>query len=111
MSKFLIAASIIAVVCAAPTMPTAEEAKAELIAAGVSSDAAAGIVAIAEKYKDQFEAAKSDREAGKTAFDAFQTEVKAYLKEQSESDRDAYEKFVEKKKADHQAHHTTPSTA
>ncbi|KAF1751481.1 hypothetical protein GCK72_018035 [Caenorhabditis remanei] len=109
MCKLFIAVACIAAVVYAGHTPTAEEAKAEMIAAGISETAAAGIITIAEKYKSQFEQAKSDHEAGKSAFQAFHSEVETYIQTQSAADQAAYKAFVEKKKAQHQGRHSTPS--
>uniref|UniRef100_A0A1I7T9M0 DUF148 domain-containing protein n=1 Tax=Caenorhabditis tropicalis TaxID=1561998 RepID=A0A1I7T9M0_9PELO len=109
MCRFLIAVACIAVIVYAGHMPTAEEAKAELISAGVSETAADGILSLAEKYKSQFEQGKTDREAAKAAFHEFHSEVDKYMETQSSTDQAAYKEFVEKKKTQHHGHHSTPS--
>ncbi|CAL2045542.1 unnamed protein product [Caenorhabditis brenneri] len=108
MCKLFIAVACFAVIAYAH-MPTDEEAKAEITGAGVSEAAAAGIVSIADKYKSQFGQGKTDREAGKAAFQAFHSEVEKYMETQSAADQSAYKAFIEKKKTQHQGRHSTPS--
>lgn len=88
----------------------AEQAKSELVAAGVSDSTATGIIAIAQKYRNQFESGKSDSETAKAAFKEFHTEVGSYMKTQSAADQTAYTAFVEKKKAEHQARKSAESS-
>lgn len=111
MCRLFVAVACLAVVYAGG-IHSVEEAKAELSSAGLSDGAVTGIISIADKYKDQFAAAKSDREAGKAAFQQFHEEVATYMKTQSEADQTAYSAFVEKKKAQHGGRggrHSTPS--
>ncbi|CAO4380234.1 unnamed protein product [Caenorhabditis nigoni] len=108
MCRLLIVVACIAVAVFAG-MPTTEEAKAEMTSAGISETAVDGILAIAGKYKEQFNAGKGDREAGKAAFQAFHTETEQYIATQSEADQAAYKAFVEKKKSEHHGRHSTPS--
>ncbi|CCD66528.1 Inhibitor_I29 domain-containing protein [Caenorhabditis elegans] len=107
MCRFLVALLFTAISVYAGA-PTAEEAKAEVVAAGVSEAAADGILKIAETYKGQFEAAKGDREAGKNVFHTFHAEVDKYMETQSEDDQIAYKAFVDKKKAELQKRNSTP---
>ncbi|CAI2353261.1 unnamed protein product [Caenorhabditis sp. 36 PRJEB53466] len=111
MYKLLIAGALLAVSAnaAAKSFPTAEEAKAELVAAGVSAEAAAGIVSIAEQYTGKFEQSKTDREAGKEVFAQFHTAVEKYIATRPSDDQAAYKDFVDKKKAERQGNHSTPS--
>ncbi|CAB3397818.1 unnamed protein product [Caenorhabditis bovis] len=112
MSKFLILLTfMVFTINAHPVPPTADEAKQELINAGVSAETADGIVSIAEKYKDQFEQGKSDREVAKAAFESFHNEVQEFIKTQPQSDQDAYNAFVEKRKAEHMQHHNHEESA
>uniref|UniRef100_A0A1I7T9M2 DUF148 domain-containing protein n=1 Tax=Caenorhabditis tropicalis TaxID=1561998 RepID=A0A1I7T9M2_9PELO len=104
MCKLFVAVALLAVVYAHPTIPSADEIKAQLTAAGVSETAAAGIVAIGENHKSEFEAAKGDHEAGKKLFDTIKSETDAYIKTQSEADQTAYNAFIEKKKEEFKAH-------
>ncbi|CAL2046159.1 hypothetical protein CAEBREN_14716 [Caenorhabditis brenneri] len=99
MFKLLIALSAVIVVVSAG-IPTAEEAKAEMIAAGVSSQAAEGII----KLAPDFSATAGDREAAHAAFENYMTQVGDYMKTQSSEDQAAFAAFVEKKKAEHQQH-------
>uniref|UniRef100_A0A8R1IVM6 Uncharacterized protein n=1 Tax=Caenorhabditis japonica TaxID=281687 RepID=A0A8R1IVM6_CAEJA len=114
MCKIFVAVALLAVAAYAHhAPPSADEIKAELIAAGVSDTAAAGLVAVGEKYKDQFVAAKGDKEAGKNVFDQFTADADTYIQTQSEADQTAYAAFLQKKKADFQAHHkgAAPATS
>ncbi|EFO95289.1 hypothetical protein CRE_09437 [Caenorhabditis remanei] len=98
-----LSAFTLAVMCAPPGWPTAEEAKAEMGASGLSAQAADGILKIAT---DSFasnqpaEGAEIDREAARAAFHQFIDKVNEYIKTQSPADQTAYEAFVAKKKAD-----------
>ncbi|CAI2353255.1 unnamed protein product [Caenorhabditis sp. 36 PRJEB53466] len=105
MCKLFVAVALLAVaVYAQPTPPTVEQMEAKLVEAGISSTAAAGLVAIGEKYKSQLEAAKGDHEAGKKVFDEIKAETDTYIKTQSSADQTAYAAFVEKARAEHEAH-------
>uniref|UniRef100_A0A8R1DVC4 SXP/RAL-2 family protein Ani s 5-like cation-binding domain-containing protein n=1 Tax=Caenorhabditis japonica TaxID=281687 RepID=A0A8R1DVC4_CAEJA len=106
MCKLFVAVALLAIAAYAhPAPPTADELKSELVAAGVSETTAAGLVAIGEKYKDQFASAKGDKEAAKKVFDELKSETDAYIQTQPETDKTAYAAFVQKKKADIEAHH------
>uniref|UniRef100_A0A8R1HYN0 Uncharacterized protein n=1 Tax=Caenorhabditis japonica TaxID=281687 RepID=A0A8R1HYN0_CAEJA len=106
MCKLFVAVALFAIAASAhPAPPTGEEVKAELVAAGVSDTAAAGLIAVGEKYKDQFVAAKGNKETGKNVFDQFKADADAYIQTQSEADQTAYAAFIQKKKADFEAHH------
>ncbi|CAP36375.2 Protein CBG19068 [Caenorhabditis briggsae] len=126
MSKIFIAVALLAVaVYAAPPAPptgklyskylpltmklSAEEVKKQLTDAGLSAGAADGVVAVAEKFKDQLEAAKGDKDAAMKLFEQIKTETDAYIKTQSAADQAAYQTFVEQKKKEMEAHHSTPS--
>ncbi|CAO4380237.1 unnamed protein product [Caenorhabditis nigoni] len=111
MSKFFIAVALLAVAvyAAPPAPPTAEEVKKQLTDAGLSAGAADGVVAVAEKFKDQLEAAKGDKDAAMKLFEQIKTETDAYIKTQSAADQAAYQTFVEQKKKEMEAHHSTPS--
>ncbi|EFP05360.1 hypothetical protein GCK72_018037 [Caenorhabditis remanei] len=104
MCKLFVAVALIAVVCAHPAIPTEDQMKAELVAAGISDAASAGIAKIAESYKSQFEPVKGDHEAAKAVFDKLKTETDTYIATQSEADQTAYKAFVEKKKDEFKAH-------
>ncbi|CAP36371.1 Protein CBG19063 [Caenorhabditis briggsae] len=95
--------------CIAVAVFAAEEAKSEMTSAGISETVVDGILAIAEKYKEQFKVGKGDREAAKAAFQAFHTETEQYIATQSEADQAAYKAFVEKKKSEHHGRRSTPS--
>ncbi|CAB3397819.1 unnamed protein product [Caenorhabditis bovis] len=106
MFKVLVLVSCIAAFAFAhPPFPTAEEAKKQLVDAGVSETAADEIVKIGEKHKEEFAKGKDDKEAARAAFETMKTEVDEYLKTQSEADQQAYEKFVEAKKQEFHDHH------
>ncbi|CAI2353254.1 unnamed protein product [Caenorhabditis sp. 36 PRJEB53466] len=105
----LVALIAVAVYANPPTPPTSEEMQAELVAAGLSSTAAAGVVEIGEKYKSELESAKGDKDSAKSIFEKIKSDTDAYIKTQSSSDQTAYAAFVEKKKAEFEAHHTTPT--
>ncbi|EGT39433.1 hypothetical protein CAEBREN_17432 [Caenorhabditis brenneri] len=104
MCKIFVIVALLAVVYAHPAMPSADEVKAQLIAAGISETAAAGLVAIGENHKSEIEAAKGDHEAGKKVFETLKSETDAYIKTQSEADQTAYAAFVEKKQEEIKAH-------
>ncbi|CAP25453.1 Protein CBG04817 [Caenorhabditis briggsae] len=97
-----LSALALAVFCAPPGWPTAEEAKAEMQASGISSQAADGILKIATDFASQkpAEGVEIDREAARTAFNEFIGQVDAYIKTQSPEDQTAYQAFVSKKKAE-----------
>uniref|UniRef100_A0A8R1DJW7 Uncharacterized protein n=1 Tax=Caenorhabditis japonica TaxID=281687 RepID=A0A8R1DJW7_CAEJA len=106
MCKLFVAVALLAIAASAHPIPlTGDEVKSELVAAGVSDTAAAGLIAVGEKYKDQLIAAKEDREAGKNVFDQFKADAEAYIKTQPEADQTAYAAFIQKKKAEFEAHH------
>ncbi|KAF1751485.1 hypothetical protein GCK72_018039 [Caenorhabditis remanei] len=111
MCKLFVAVALlaIAVYAAPPAPPTADEVKAQLVAAGISDKAAQGIVDVAEKYKTQLEEAKGNPENAKKAFEAIKSDTETYIKTQSEADQKAYEAFVEQKKKEFEGHHTTPT--
>uniref|UniRef100_A0A8R1HQ52 SXP/RAL-2 family protein Ani s 5-like cation-binding domain-containing protein n=1 Tax=Caenorhabditis japonica TaxID=281687 RepID=A0A8R1HQ52_CAEJA len=113
MCKSLVAiaflALIVAVIAEHPAPPSAEEVQAELAASGISTEAAAGIVAVGEKYKSALEAAKGNKEAAEKVFEDIKTETDNYVKTQSSADQTAYAAFVEKKKSEFQKHHSTPA--
>uniref|UniRef100_A0A8R1I0U2 SXP/RAL-2 family protein Ani s 5-like cation-binding domain-containing protein n=1 Tax=Caenorhabditis japonica TaxID=281687 RepID=A0A8R1I0U2_CAEJA len=110
MCKLFVAVALLAITASAqPTPPTADQVKAELVAAGVSETAAAGLIAVGEKYKDQFIAAKGDKEAGKNVFDQLRTDAEAYIKTQPESDQTAFVAFIQNKKAEFEANHGGPA--
>uniref|UniRef100_A0A8R1DZN5 Uncharacterized protein n=1 Tax=Caenorhabditis japonica TaxID=281687 RepID=A0A8R1DZN5_CAEJA len=112
MCKLFVAVALLAIAASAhPVPPTGDEVKAELVAAGVSDTAAAGLIAVGDKYKDQFAAAKGDKEAGKTAFDQFKADADAYIKTQPEADQTAYATFIQNKKAQFEAHHNGAAPA
>ncbi|CAI2353256.1 unnamed protein product [Caenorhabditis sp. 36 PRJEB53466] len=109
MCKLFVTVALLAV--AAFAHPTADEIQAELIAAGVSSEAAAGLIAIGEKYKSQFEAAKGDKDAHKKIYEEVKAESDTYIKTQSSADQTAYAAFLEKKQAEHKGHHNSTSSS
>lgn len=91
---------------------SAEEVKAQLVAAGLSETSAAGIVEVAEKYKTQLEALKDnkdDKEAIKKVFEEIKTDTDAYIKTQPEADQKAYATYIESKKKEFEGHHSTPA--
>uniref|UniRef100_A0A8R1E3I3 Uncharacterized protein n=1 Tax=Caenorhabditis japonica TaxID=281687 RepID=A0A8R1E3I3_CAEJA len=114
MCKLFIATAVLVIAAYARHGPPTDQMKSELVAAGVSDTAAAGLVAVGEKYKDQFIAAKGNKEAGKNVFDKFKADTDAYIQTQSAADQTAYTAFIQKKKADFQSHHkgrtSTPSS-
>ncbi|EFO95204.1 hypothetical protein CRE_09022 [Caenorhabditis remanei] len=97
-----LSALTLAVMCAPPGWPTAEEAKAEMEASGLSAQAADGILKIATDFASNkpAEGTEIDREAARAAFHQFIDKVNEYIKTQSPADQTAYEAFVAKKKAD-----------
>ncbi|CAL2045545.1 unnamed protein product [Caenorhabditis brenneri] len=111
MCKLIIAVALLAVAAyaAPPSPPSADEIKAEMVKAGMSDSVAAAIIAIGEKYKDQLEGAKGDKDAAKKVFDEIKTDTDAYIKTQSETEQKAYESFVESKKKEFEGHHSTPA--
>ncbi|CAO4381036.1 unnamed protein product [Caenorhabditis nigoni] len=86
-----LSALALAVFCAPPGWPTAEEAKAEMQASGISSQAANGILKIATDFASQKPA------------EGFIGQVDAYIKTQFPEDQTAYQAFVDKKKAEFEA--------
>ncbi|CCD66548.1 transcellular chaperone signaling (x)cross tissue [Caenorhabditis elegans] len=114
MCKLFVAVALLAVAiyAAPPVPPSAEEVKAQLVAAGLSETSAAGIVEVAEKYKTQLEALKDnkdDKEAIKKVFEEIKTDTDAYIKTQPEADQKAYATYIESKKKEFEGHHSTPA--
>ncbi|EGT59008.1 hypothetical protein CAEBREN_07834 [Caenorhabditis brenneri] len=101
-SFIALSALVLAVYCAPPGWPTAEEAKSELQSSGLSAQAADGILKLASDFASNkpAEGAEIDREAARAAFNQFISEVDAYIKTQSPEDQTAYNAFIAKKKAD-----------
>uniref|UniRef100_A0A1I7UWI5 Secreted protein n=1 Tax=Caenorhabditis tropicalis TaxID=1561998 RepID=A0A1I7UWI5_9PELO len=103
-----LSAFVLSVYCATPEWPNIEEAKAEMIAAGLSSEATDGILKIASDFASQKPAdGNVDREAARAAFLKFLSEVEDYVKTQSPADQAAYESFIAKKKAQFDSDHNT----
>uniref|UniRef100_A0A1I7UWI2 Secreted protein n=1 Tax=Caenorhabditis tropicalis TaxID=1561998 RepID=A0A1I7UWI2_9PELO len=100
MIKIIVALSVftLAVYCAPLGWKSAEEAKSEMTAAGISSQAADGIIRIAEDYSTlRPSGGGSDRVAARAAFHKFLSALETYIKTQSPADQAAYQSFIANK--------------
>ncbi|EGT59014.1 hypothetical protein CAEBREN_09615 [Caenorhabditis brenneri] len=100
-SFIIFSALALAAFCAPPGWSNAEK-KQEFLAAGISSQAADGILKIAKNFgaEKPTGCAETNTEAERTAFHQFISETDAYIKTQSPDDEAAYNALMEKKKAD-----------
>ncbi|KAF1753894.1 hypothetical protein GCK72_020451 [Caenorhabditis remanei] len=110
MFKLLLAFSVlILTVVSGPVPPSPGVIKADLLAAGLSEQAADGVLKVASEF---FKANKKEESVKRTSeetgalFRKFLTEVDIYIKTQSAEDQEAYKEFADKKKADFEAHLT-----
>uniref|UniRef100_A0A1I7UWI4 DUF2252 domain-containing protein n=2 Tax=Caenorhabditis tropicalis TaxID=1561998 RepID=A0A1I7UWI4_9PELO len=96
----------LAVYCAPLGWNSAEEAKSEMTAAGISSQTADGIIRIAEDYATlRPSGGGADRVAARAAFHKFLSALETYIKTQSPADQAAYQSFIAKKKVEFDAEH------
>ncbi|KAF1750150.1 hypothetical protein GCK72_016697 [Caenorhabditis remanei] len=102
---FALSALTLAVYSAPPRFPNAAEDRAEMAAAGISAQAADGILKIANEFgaKKLTKKEENDREAVRSVFHQFLDQVDKYIKTQSPADQAAYEAFIAKKKANFDA--------
>ena len=83
--------------------------KVDLLAAGLSEQAADGVLKVASEFftaNKKAESVKRTAEETGALFGKFLTEVDIYIKTQSPEDQEAYKEFAAKKKADFEAHLT-----
>ncbi|CAL2046161.1 unnamed protein product [Caenorhabditis brenneri] len=97
-SFIVLSALALAVFCAPPGW-SASEKKQEFLAAGISSQAADGILRIAKDFGSGKPTGCTE-DAERAAFHQFVSEVDAYMKTQSPQDQTAYNALMAKKKAD-----------
>ncbi|KAF1752454.1 hypothetical protein GCK72_019009 [Caenorhabditis remanei] len=80
-------------------IPTSEESIDELVSAGVSENAAAGIVKFDKKLQEPFEMEKTDPEGAKELEQVLHKEFTEYIENLSEYDQEAYQQFIKDKHA------------
>ncbi|EFO87570.1 hypothetical protein CRE_05755 [Caenorhabditis remanei] len=76
-----------------------EESIDELVSAGVSENAAAGIVKFDKKLQEPFEMEKTDPEGAKELEQVLHKEFTEYIENLSEYDQEAYQQFIKDKHA------------
>ncbi|CAD6191659.1 unnamed protein product [Caenorhabditis auriculariae] len=107
--KILALAALVAVVVCEEQFDE-EKVKAQLVKdmkeAGVSEETILGVEKVAAPFKAQIKEArtKNDEKAGKDAFEKMSAAVDAYVAKASKEDQAAFKKFVEKIKAEYDAH-------
>ncbi|CAL2043375.1 hypothetical protein CAEBREN_20923 [Caenorhabditis brenneri] len=75
-------------------IPSSDESLDDLVSAGVSENAAAGIVKFDRKLQEPFEMEKTDPEGAKELEQVLHEEFNEYIDSLSEDDQAAYQKYI-----------------
>lgn len=75
-------------------IPTSEESIDDLVSAGVSENAATGIVKFDRKLQEPFEMEKTDPKGAKELEQVLHNEFTEYIASLSDTDQEAYQNYI-----------------